>query len=208
MSSRGLDHDLRQNIARELDGPNSKMRVYGPDLPVTKARPRGCWVISSKIARPRLHLVDRAVAAWKNGRPYYGASGKCGIQLMHPVFPIEPPDYAELCDQCVLRDIQPLPVVYRFFDASGQLLYIGCTVNFLNRIVNHTSHSRYADSWWPLVARFESVEFRTLNEALNAEELAIRIERPLFNTKHRGRRLRHPDRMKLIAALAVTGAAS
>lgn len=84
-------------------------------------------------------------------------------------------------------------VVYRVFDATGELLYIGSTTDLAQRIYNHL-HNRFScGESVALRERIHSVEgeeFPTLEEARAAERLAIRAEAPLLNKHHNPTRWR------------------
>jgi hypothetical protein len=70
--------------------------------------------------------------------------------------------------------------LYRFYDANGQLLYVGATGRGIVRVQAHESKP-----WWPSVdvAAFE--HFPTLEECLAAETEAIKSEQPIHNRHHR-----------------------
>ena len=66
--------------------------------------------------------------------------------------------------------------LYRHFDADGQLLYVGISVNALIRLSQH----RHAP-WFRTIARVE-IEWHPTREAAEAAELAaIRMEGPVWN---------------------------
>ena len=67
--------------------------------------------------------------------------------------------------------------VYRFFDADGALLYVGCTYNMIARKSQH----RKKTPWFGDVARIEIEEFSSRLEADLAELEYIRAERPRYN---------------------------
>lgn len=74
--------------------------------------------------------------------------------------------------------------LYRFFDASGELLYVGITMNPVGRWASH----RTEKPWWSEVATI-TLESHPSREAVErAERDAIRAERPRYNVAH------HPDR--------------
>jgi hypothetical protein len=75
----------------------------------------------------------------------------------------------------------PVAYVYRCYDASGRLLYIGSTVD---TAVRFRQHERTAD-WWPYVARTEVEAFDSTDAALAAETRAIGTEHPRWNVKDR-----------------------
>jgi predicted GIY-YIG superfamily endonuclease len=70
--------------------------------------------------------------------------------------------------------------LYRFYEAGGQLLYVGITSKPGERWEAHTR----SQPWWPEVAR-QTMEWHTdRTSALDAERTAIRQERPLYNARH------------------------
>jgi hypothetical protein len=93
--------------------------------------------------------------------------------------------------------------LYRFFDGSGELLYVGISYSAPIRAYQHSRHSH----WFP-IARTMTIEvFPTPEDAELAEGLAIATEKPKFNTcKPSGRRtageyiIVHGERYASIAA--------
>ena len=67
--------------------------------------------------------------------------------------------------------------VYRYFDAAGELLYIGVTKNLIDRQDAHQN----TKSWWSDVASASFVHFETRDEALAYEAAMIGIEFPKYN---------------------------
>lgn len=67
--------------------------------------------------------------------------------------------------------------LYRLFDASGDLLYVGVADRPKRRLANHAA----VKAWWPQVARHTLTWFSTRSEALDAESNAIRDESPRYN---------------------------
>lgn len=70
-------------------------------------------------------------------------------------------------------------IVYRFFDADGVLLYVGCSTNLAARMVAHSNQK----DWWSIVAKAEFQHFADSLEGYRAEQEAIRTERPLYNVQ-------------------------
>ena len=70
--------------------------------------------------------------------------------------------------------------LYRHYDKYGQLLYIGISLNVVNRLI---SHKRYSE-WFVDIANITMEKFPTRNEAIIAEQLAIARERPKHNIVH------------------------
>jgi len=72
-----------------------------------------------------------------------------------------------------------LYILYRFFDPAGRLLYIGLTSDPGHRIKQHKRQK----SWWLHVARMEVEHCASRGELVEAERLAIKQERPLYNVQ-------------------------
>jgi predicted GIY-YIG superfamily endonuclease len=70
--------------------------------------------------------------------------------------------------------------LYRFFDASDVLLYVGITVDIGPRFKKHGSDK----PWWGSVDRIEIEHFATRGDASAAERKAIKEEHPLHNVVH------------------------
>lgn len=82
---------------------------------------------------------------------------------------------------------QPAPLavdgptfLYRFYDAADQLLYVGVA---FEPAVRWRRHANERD-WWDEVARIDAVRLESRKAALQAERLAIKVERPRHNQKH------------------------
>ena len=72
-------------------------------------------------------------------------------------------------------------VLYRFFDASGGLLYIGISVNVWARFSQH----RQGSAFFPAVASVTLQSgFASMDELRAVEAAAIREEKPRFNVIH------------------------
>lgn len=88
------------------------------------------------------------------------------------------PDGAHLGRECFrCADITFGIVVYRLFDASGALLYVGATATKATRL---RAHARRA-MWWPEVASHTFVRYPDEASAREAEATAIRTEHPRHN---------------------------
>jgi predicted GIY-YIG superfamily endonuclease len=69
-------------------------------------------------------------------------------------------------------------VLYRLYDAEGDLLYIGITNNLNDRFCEHSA----TQPWWEAVTS-AAVEFRcSRDDAVAAERTAIKTERPRHNS--------------------------
>jgi predicted GIY-YIG superfamily endonuclease len=97
-----------------------------------------------------------------------------------------------------LANRTPPPAVrtalYRLYDASDELLYIGITANPKSRWQHHKSQQ----PWWPRVATKKIEWHPTRAEAEHAEAMAIRTELPEFNIAHHpALEAEHEDRVAL-----------
>lgn len=80
-----------------------------------------------------------------------------------------------------LLDLADRPhVLYRFFDRTDVLLYVGITVDLTARMAKHEREK----FWWGDVAyaRWETIPNRAA--AFAAEKAAIQADRPLYNDQH------------------------
>ena len=68
-------------------------------------------------------------------------------------------------------------VLYRFYSATGQLLYVGITMNPAQRFRSH----RDTKTWWGDVAGISIENYDTREDLENAERRAIQVEHPLHN---------------------------
>jgi Arm DNA-binding domain len=81
---------------------------------------------------------------------------------------------------------EPACYLYRHYHPGGDLLYVGISLEPLRRQNSHVKRA----SWRDMICRILIEPFATREEALAAEELAIRSEFPKFNITHNNKR--HP----------------
>lgn len=85
--------------------------------------------------------------------------------------------------------------LYRLFDSSGRLLYVGITFNPSDRWRGHSS----TKSWWRDVARREVEWHETRSAAERKEAAAIFTEKPLYNVAGSdGDRVAPPAKVKRV----------
>lgn len=70
--------------------------------------------------------------------------------------------------------------LYRWYDESDRLLYLGISDNLPGRVKGHVRGS----SWMDFAVRSTVARFPTRKEAAEAETAAIKAEQPLFNDVH------------------------
>jgi hypothetical protein len=86
----------------------------------------------------------------------------------------------------ILPHGEPLPLrftLYRFYDASGVLLYVGITAMGVSRWAAHAKDK----PWWTEVATVRVEHMDSLPELLAAELVAIRSEQPKYNVQGKPR---------------------
>jgi len=79
-------------------------------------------------------------------------------------------------------DVKPT-CLYRLYDSSGALLYVGITSNIARRWKEHRTEHR---EWWPQVTERRVTWFLERLHAWYAEREAVRVERPLHNHETTG----------------------
>lgn len=67
--------------------------------------------------------------------------------------------------------------LYRYFDKSGNLLYVGISINTVSRMASHRS----ASSWYDQAVKITIKKYKNRKNALNAERKAIMKEKPKYN---------------------------
>jgi predicted GIY-YIG superfamily endonuclease len=95
---------------------------------------------------------------------------------LHPPAPPEPAPPEPF--PWVRRDVDHW--LYWFYDAEGTLLYVGITNSGVKRMEQHGAEKL----WWPKVSHIAVDHFPTRDEALAAEDAAIRKHEPLHNLTH------------------------
>lgn len=68
--------------------------------------------------------------------------------------------------------------VYRIYDASGHLLYVGCSWNAFSRVPQHKCDYQ---PWWPDAATVDIDTFADFTTARMVEAQAIASESPIGN---------------------------
>ncbi len=67
--------------------------------------------------------------------------------------------------------------LYRHFDSSGNLLYVGISVRVFSRISQHRTSSHWSEK----ITRIDVERFPSWDDAYQAETVAIQTEKPLHN---------------------------
>lgn len=70
--------------------------------------------------------------------------------------------------------------LYRHFDVARNLLYVGVSINAVNRLIEHQKDSTWAEK----IAFIEITYWNSRHDSLMAERYAIVNQKPLFNKQH------------------------
>src|ERR1035437_3236506 len=81
------------------------------------------------------------------------------------------------------RDALRPHTVYRFFDAGGALLYVGCSSDWYSRWKCHGA----TKEWWTQITTITLARYPEMALAVAAEAEAIRTEKPRYGTQHQQR---------------------
>lgn len=147
------------------------------------------WIIAVAARHPIITLGVAAVVAGLSGARWQITVGLGGMavamalagrgwrRLRHQGRTVDP----GLVRQ---RHRVPSPtVLYRFFDESGTLLYVGISNSVTRRIAEHHDQP-WARSWTSMTGS----PYPDRTSAERAERMAIRNENPLYNKVHSRRR--------------------
>lgn len=172
---REYQHELNCEIERRrhlpISDPQSDKRI------TLQAKVRSAWVTST-VQRTRVpsHLVSGAATRWSADGCRLIVEAVCGSVISKPHLTDDPED-DNVCDGCVLKHEDW--IVYRYFDADGAVIYIGCTNDQLGRMYQHSRST----PWWHEVRSQQVERYPSRDEGLAAEALAIRTEYPLYNVR-------------------------
>ena len=83
------------------------------------------------------------------------------------------------------QNLEPACYLYRHYHPSGDLLYVGVSLDAVERQRRHMKDA----GWRNMICRIVIEPFETREQALEAEQIAIKSEFPKFNTTHNGRAL-------------------
>jgi len=109
--------------------------------------------------------ADQIVRAYKARNPDYGTRTRTSA----PPVPV--------LGETDIGDEIPSTVLYRLFDAAGDLLYVGVTGDLRGRLTQHTADKH----WWSQVTRKTVAWYGSRSDALQAETAAIVNEHPRYN---------------------------
>lgn len=137
-----------------------------------------------------LHLfLDELYPKFLSAYHHLGTAGSCpngGPGILYGMWDFEC-DGGSTLVRVVKWGIPETPVrtaLYRLFDRTGALLYIGVSTSPEGRWLHHSENK----SWWPEVTRIEFAWHHTRDEALRREAESIRAETPRYNIQHNGNR--------------------
>jgi hypothetical protein len=128
------------------------------------------------------HLVETAAIVTDPSGAVLVAKWHCGSYSVNAVpVPADGVDFAT-CVHCAEAARWPRgPVVYRCYDAEGDLLYIGSSIDVRQRLRAHKAPGVGGSRWWPEVDRVECEGYDTEAKCRLAEAEAIRREPSRYN---------------------------
>lgn len=137
------------------------------------------WAVDETNARPAPADEFDSVEYVRRGE--YAESLACdATRNGGPTLDVTPEGIARRRRHDALRNADrsvPTQTLYRYFDASGRLLYVGITQRGHRRSQEHAETA----SWWPKVASQTLEHFDTHAEVEAAEKKAIHTEKPIYN---------------------------
>lgn len=145
------------------------------------------WSIDHSVTNPREAWEGYRTAADERAGPDLDLDGSLDLD--------QAAEFQTVSDE-TSNDVEPSPVaargrrqgeptdVYRAFDASGRLLYVGVTARLNQRIHEHRS----TKDWWSEVAEIQSETYPGRATALAVEHSAVANERPIYNIARGGLR--------------------
>jgi len=149
--------------------------------------------VGQRISMPTTHTIGRfpvlsVKQAREKARAFLAnpqralAQAGCDLAIVEDERARAVTKYAEFAAQ----GIAPQAFLYRHFEHTGDLIYVGITADIPQRLVDHSRRSG-----WSSQICFTVIEpFASREQALAAEHDAIRTEWPRYNTIHNG--YRHP----------------
>jgi predicted GIY-YIG superfamily endonuclease len=73
-----------------------------------------------------------------------------------------------------------MQTLYRLYDNTNQLLYVGISSKWYERFHSHEKNQ----PWWGEVSTIKLMRYETRESVVDAEKIAIKTERPLHNKQH------------------------
>lgn len=92
--------------------------------------------------------------------------------------------------------------LYRSFNESGELLYVGISMRMAQRIKEHDKFS----GWFEKTAKITLEWHASRSDAIIAEREAIKTERPIFNIQHNTEQSKHEKKSDDFDADEITSA--
>lgn len=80
-----------------------------------------------------------------------------------------------------MKDSNVSTDLYRHFANDGKLLYVGISLSTIARLSQH----REASGWYCEISSISIEKFKSREEAIEAEKIAIKAERPKYNIVHK-----------------------
>jgi excinuclease UvrABC nuclease subunit len=91
-----------------------------------------------------------------------------------------------------LNIISEVTYLYRHFDENNNLLYVGISLNAINRLSQHKNNAK----WYPKISYIKIEKYENRIDAMEAERLAIIKEKPSYNIVFNREKIKKQKRLK------------
>ena len=118
------------------------------------------------------HVIDRAASVVIDGKVFYAAKWACRNThgSLDVIFLADPREAGAMCKPCFAGIANFSIGVYRIYDESGGLLYIGSSESINARVSHHKRNAPWRDR----IAEVRLTEYASLAEATAAEDQSHR----------------------------------
>lgn len=166
----------------------AELRQDVRSLEITLHRLHGTRLCKDELARElgvSTKTVERRVELGVIRAPLMGKWLMCDLLENESKWKEQPPHMAKPLEIPALEP-RPIPYgqdghhLYRHFDCEGNLLYVGVSQSALHRLKKH----RHLSPWFSHIARVEMTVYKTREDVLIAERIAIQREKPRHNIQH------------------------
>jgi predicted GIY-YIG superfamily endonuclease len=154
--------------------------IDGSEVLVFRVQPK--TAVGASRRNMIAHAVGAAAGVLIGGEITYAARWACSSPTdrggsLDTILLADPEQAERQCRYCFADPEMSGIGVYRFYDTSDQLIYIGSTNDLVTRIAFHRKHAPWRDR----IADVKVTKYDTRYAALKAEYRAIREERPERN---------------------------
>lgn len=178
--TRPLTSKALHSFAFDGWSPPYTATIYDHQIAVFRVRPKLGIAASRQVMLA--HAVLDAAGVLIRGKITYSARWACDPRhgVLNAIFLDEAQATGKMCHYCFPRIPDAGDCLYRIYDKSGHLVYIGSTDSIGERIAVH----RRIAKWRDRIADVRTTTYPTLPAARAAEVAAIKAEHPECNILH------------------------